>query len=95
MLILFYRYPDAQLRDFNAATLVLDPLNGTTGFTYDANGNLLNVNRRAQQGSRVSGLLYSLLGLIVANGTTSSLGIYWRLVSCGVARRSLGEYLFR
>jgi YD repeat-containing protein len=49
MLILFYRYPDAQLRDFNVATLVLDPLNGTTGFTYDANGNLLSVNRGAQQ----------------------------------------------
>jgi YD repeat-containing protein len=27
----------------NRLTQVLDPLNGTTGFTYDANGNLLSV----------------------------------------------------
>jgi hypothetical protein len=45
--------------------------------------------------SGVSALPYSLLALIDANGTTSSLGIYWRLVSCGVARRSSGEYSFR
>jgi len=27
----------------NRLTQVLDPLNGTTGFTYDPNGNLLSV----------------------------------------------------
>ena len=70
MLILFYRYPDAQLRDFNAATLVLDPLNGTTGFTYDANGNLLSVNRRAQQRDDLRwGQVWSCIDIHLLNGS--------------------------
>jgi hypothetical protein len=51
-------------------------------------GRYVRIGGRSGVRSGVSALLYSLLALIVANGTTSSLGIYWRLVSCGVARRS-------
>ncbi|MDZ4345911.1 MAG: RHS repeat domain-containing protein [Candidatus Binatia bacterium] len=44
MVILLSLFPTIRTHDaLNRLPWRLDPLNGTTGFTYDANGNLLSV----------------------------------------------------